>query len=57
MKILFYFGMLSVFIHFYPFYTFVLLWSVVWIIFVALCWDMGVELVRRYSNQEGVNDR
>ncbi len=53
MKIMFYFAMLSVFIHFYPFYTFILLWSVVWIIFVALCWDMGVELVRSYANQKG----
>jgi hypothetical protein len=52
MKMLFYFGILSVFIRFYPFYTFILLWGVVWIIFVALCWDMGVELVRLRANQK-----
>jgi hypothetical protein len=52
MKLLFYFGIFSVFFHFYPFYTFILLWGVVWIIFVSLCWDMGVELVRIRSSQK-----
>jgi hypothetical protein len=52
MKLLFYFGIFSLFAHFYPFYTFVLLWGVVWIIFVALCWDMGVQLVRIRARQK-----
>ncbi len=52
MRLLFYFGILSVFIHFYPFYTFILLWGVVWIIFIALCWDMGVDLMRLRSNRD-----
>lgn len=52
MKILFYFGIFSLFAHFYPFYTFVLLWAMVWIIFIALCWDMGVELVRIRTRQK-----
>ena len=52
MKLLFYFGMGSVFARFYPVYTFVLLWGVVWIIFVALCWDMGVEMVRIRAKQK-----
>ena len=45
MKLLFYFGIFSVFARCYPFYTFALLWGAVWIIFLALCWDMGVEMV------------
>ena len=52
MKMLFYFGLFCVFFHFYPIYTFILLWGVVWIIFVALCWDMGAELVRIRANQK-----
>ncbi len=52
MKLLFYFGIFSVSAHFYPFYTFVLLWGVVWMIFVAMCWDMGVELVRIRARQK-----
>lgn len=52
MKVLFYFGIFSVFARFYPFYTFFLLWGVVWIIFIALCWDMGVELVRIHAKQK-----
>ena len=52
MKLLFYFSIFSLFAHFYPFYTFVLLWGVVWIIFVALCWDMGVEMVRIRAKQK-----
>ncbi len=52
MKLLLYFGMFTCFFHFYPFYTFILLWGMVWIVFVALCWDMGVELVRIRENQK-----
>jgi hypothetical protein len=52
MKLLFYFVIFSVFARFYPVYTFVLLWGVVWIIFVALCWDMGVEMVRIRAKQK-----
>jgi len=52
MKLLFYFGIFSVFARCYPFYTFVLLWGAVWIIFVALCWDMGVELLRIHAKQK-----
>lgn len=52
MKLLLYFGMFTCFYHFYPFYTFILLWGMVWIVFVALCWDMGVELVRIRENQK-----
>jgi hypothetical protein len=52
MKLLFSFVMFSVFARLYPFYTFVLLWGAVWIIFVALCWDMGVELVRIRAKQK-----
>ena len=52
MKLLFYFGIFSLFAHFYPFYTFVLLWGVVWIIFVAFCWDIGVEMVRIRARQK-----
>jgi hypothetical protein len=52
MKLLFYFGIFSVCARFYPFYTFVLLWGVVWIIFIALCWDMSVELVRIRAKQK-----
>lgn len=52
MKLLIYFGMFSVFVRCCPFYTFVLLWGAVWIIFVALCWDMGVELVRIRAKQK-----
>jgi hypothetical protein len=52
MKLLFYFGIFSVCARFYPFYTFVLLWGVVWIIFIALCWDMSVEMVRIRAKQK-----
>jgi len=52
MKILFYFGIFSVFARFYPFYTFALLWGVAWIVFLALCWDLGVELVRIRQKQK-----
>jgi hypothetical protein len=52
MKLLFYFFIFSVFARLYPFYTFVLLWGVAWIIFVALCWDMGVEMVRIRAKQK-----
>ena len=52
MKLLFYFFIFSVCARFYPFYTFVLLWGVVWIIFIALCWDMSVELVRIRAKQK-----
>lgn len=52
MKMLVYFGIFSMVIHFYPFYTFILLWGVVWIVFIALCWDMGVELVRLHAKQK-----
>ena len=51
MKLLFYFFVFSVCARFYPFYTFVLLWGVVWIIFIALFWDMSVELVRIRAKQ------
>jgi hypothetical protein len=51
-KLLFYFFIFSVCARFYPFYTFVLLWGVVWIIFIALCWDMSVELVRIRAKQK-----
>jgi hypothetical protein len=52
MKLLFYFGIFSVCARFYPFYTFVLLWGVVWIIFIALCWDMSVEMIRIRAKQK-----
>jgi hypothetical protein len=52
MKMLFYFGMFSVFFHFYPFYAFILSWSVVCIIFIALCWDMAVEVLRLRANHK-----
>jgi hypothetical protein len=52
MKLLLYFGTFSVCSRFYPFYTFVLLWGVVWIIFIAMCWDMSVELVRIRAKQK-----
>ncbi len=52
MKLLFYFFIFSVCARFYPFYTFVLLWGVVWILFIALCWDMSVELVRIRAKQK-----
>ena len=52
MKLLFYFGIFSVVAHSYPFYTFVLLWGVVWILLVALCWDMGVEILPIRANQK-----
>jgi hypothetical protein len=51
MKLLFYFVIFSVFARLYPFYTFVLLWGAVWIIFVALFWDMGVEMARIRAKQ------
>ena len=52
MKLLLYFGIFSVCARCYPFYTFVLLWGVVWIIFIALCWDMSVELLRIRAKQK-----
>jgi hypothetical protein len=52
MKLLFYFVLFSVFAGYYPFYTFVLIWGMVWIVFVALCWDMGVELMRIRARQK-----
>jgi len=52
MKLLLYFFIFSVCARFYPFYTFALLWGVVWIIFIALCWDMSVELVRIRAKQK-----
>jgi hypothetical protein len=52
MKLLLYFGIFSVCARLYPFYTFVLLWGVVWIIFIALCWDMSVEMLRIRAKQE-----
>ena len=52
MKLMFYFSIFSVFARLYPFYTFVLLWGVVWMIFIALCWDMGVEMLRIRAKQK-----
>ena len=52
MKLMFYFIVFSVVARLYPFYTFILLWGVVWIIFIALCWDMGVEMLRIRANQQ-----
>lgn len=52
MKLLFYFGIFCLFVNYYPFHTFVLLWGIVCIIFMAMCWDMGVEVARIRAKQK-----